>query len=55
VPFAGDARPLAVVNAGCCPDLGAARGFVHEHGQVLGSRWIETAPVARRVSRLVAA
>jgi 3',5'-cyclic AMP phosphodiesterase CpdA len=54
-PFAGDARPLAVVNAGCSPDLGAARVFLHEDGQVLGSRWIETAPVARRVSRRVAA
>ncbi len=39
-PFPDDARPLAVVNAGCSPDLGRARVYVHEHGRVLRAGWI---------------
>jgi 3',5'-cyclic AMP phosphodiesterase CpdA len=39
-PFPGDARPLAVVNAGCAPDLGSARVFLHEDGALRGSRWL---------------
>lgn len=53
-PFPGDARALAVVNAGCSPDLGAVRLFFHEDGRVLGSRWLAAAPAVRRVSRGVA-
>ena len=44
-PFPGDARPLAVVNAGCSPELGGARVFSHEDGALVGSRWLEAVPV----------
>lgn len=51
-PFAGDARPLDVVNAGCSPELGGARLFLHEGGRVIGSRWLPArgAPPARRAA-----
>lgn len=39
-PFPGDARPLAVVNAGCSPDLGGARVLLHEDGALRGSFWL---------------
>lgn len=42
-PFHGDARPLAIVNAGCSPDLGGARVFAHAGGVLAGSRWIPAA------------
>ncbi len=47
-PFPGDARPLTVVNAGCSPELGGARVFLHEDGRMVGSRWLEAAPERRR-------
>jgi 3',5'-cyclic AMP phosphodiesterase CpdA len=42
--FPADARPLSVVNAGCSPDLGRARLFVHDDGVLLRSGWIAAAP-----------
>jgi len=47
VPFAGDARPLAVVNAGCSPDLGRARLFLHEGGRLVRTAWIDAEEPAR--------
>jgi len=40
-PFPGDARPLAVVNAGSSTELGRARLFLHEDGRVIRSGWLE--------------
>ncbi len=39
-PFPADPRPLAIVNAGCSPELGGARVFLHEDGRLRGSRWL---------------
>jgi Icc protein len=39
-PYPRDVRPLAVVNAGCSPDLGRARVFLHEGGRVVRTGWI---------------
>ncbi|HET8540763.1 MAG TPA: metallophosphoesterase [Anaeromyxobacter sp.] len=43
-PFPGDARPLAVVNAGCSPERGGAGIFLHDDGRVVGTRWIAASP-----------
>lgn len=52
-PFPDDARPLAVVNAGCSPDLGRARVYLHEDGRLLRTGWIEVpAPPRARPGRL---
>jgi 3',5'-cyclic AMP phosphodiesterase CpdA len=34
-------RPLRVVNAGCSPDLGRARLFMHRAGRVVGEGWLD--------------
>ncbi len=47
-PFPADARPLAVVNAGCSPERGGARIFLHEQGRVRGSRWLVASGLAAR-------
>ncbi|HEX9050051.1 MAG TPA: metallophosphoesterase [Anaeromyxobacter sp.] len=47
-PFPRDARPLGIANAGCSPELGGARLFLHEDGRVVGTRWLAAAPEHRR-------
>lgn len=38
--FQTDFRPIAVVNAGCSPDRGGTRVFLHEDGVLRGTRWV---------------
>jgi Icc protein len=40
-PWPGDARALAVVNAGCSPDLARARVYHHEGARLVGMGWLD--------------
>ncbi len=50
-PFPGDARPIAVVNAGCSPDLGRARVFLHDEGRVVRTGWIDAGDTSGSAAR----
>jgi Icc protein len=54
-PWPGDARPLTVVNAGCSPDLGRARLYVHDGATVLSMGWLDAAEALAPRTRRVAA
>ena len=49
-PFQGDSRPLSVVNAGCSPDRGGVRVFLHEDGVRRGARWVAVGAGAARLA-----
>lgn len=40
-PWPADARPLAIVNAGCSPDLGRARLYRHDGATLLDVSWLD--------------
>ncbi len=55
-PWPEDARALAIVNAGCSPDLGRARLYRHDGATLLEMGWLDVREglVERRVARAAA-
>ncbi len=53
-PWPGDARALAVVNAGCSPDLGTARLYRHDGASLLGMGWLDANETPMKLERRLA-
>jgi 3',5'-cyclic AMP phosphodiesterase CpdA len=49
-PFPRDARRLELVNAGCSPERGRVRVFLHVGGRVVGTRWVDASGERGRVA-----
>lgn len=47
-PWPRDARALAIVNAGCSPDLGRARLYRHDGATLLGMDWLDVGEARAR-------